>query len=337
MAGLISSRKPEGQKRIADQRLSEPRTLMVVGANDSDREFLNYLAHLGYIVEYGIGEEGLHEQILRDIPNVLLLDMDSLGDRVLDIITALKDNPMTYTRPITFVIGEQSLDGEISALQAGAEDYLHKPIASQILAARIDTILRRNTRLQISNPLTGLPGSLYIEEQITKRLRERLPLGVCYADLDNFKAFNDTYGYARGDNVIRIMATILNESVAMFARKGDFVGHIGGDDFVVIINYDYVDEVCGYITNSFDTLIPFQYDDRDMVRGYIEAENRQRELVRVPIMTVSIGVVTNQHRRFTSFLKISELSAEMKEYAKSISKDESVLKSSYRVDQRGPD
>jgi diguanylate cyclase (GGDEF)-like protein len=308
--------------------------MMVVGVNESDREYLNYLSNVGYIIEHGPTEGRLQEYILRNIPNVLLLGMDTLGDRVLDIVAALKDNPMTYTMPITIVVGKRSLAGEISALEAGAEDYLKKPIVPEILAARIDTILRRNTRLQISNPLTGLPGSLYIEEQITRRLQNNLPLAVCYADLDNFKAFNDKYGYARGDNVIRIVATILNESVSMFGRKGDFVGHIGGDDFVIILHYDCVEEVCDYVVNSFDTLIPFQYDDEDMVKGYIEAESRQRQIIRFPIMTVSIGVVTNRHRQLQSFLKISELSAEMKEYAKSISKDQSVRKSSYRIDQR---
>ena len=112
------------------------------------------------------------------------------------------------------------------------------------------------------------------------------------------------------------------------------MGHIGGDDFIVVIDYDCIDEVCSYITNSFDTLIPFQYDEQDMVCGYIQAQNRQRQIVKFPVMTISIGVVTNRNRDLDNFLKISELSAEMKEYAKSVSKDPSNLKSSYRVDKR---
>ncbi len=325
---------PKKAEAVRDRRLKEPRTMMVVGMSRSDRKYLEYLTSIGYVIENGPVDYGLQEHILRSIPNVLLLGMDTLGERVFDIIKTLKENPMTYTSPITIVMGRRSVTGEIRALEAGAEDYIGKPMAPEVLAARIDTILRRNIRLQISNPLTGLPGSLYIEEQITRRLEQNLPLAVCYADLDNFKAFNDKYGYARGDNVIRIVATILNESVAMFGRKGDFVGHIGGDDFVIILDYECVEGVCEYVTNSFDTLIPFQYDDEDMVRGYIEAENRQRQLVRFPIMTISIGVVTNRHRQLNSFLEISELSAEMKEYAKSISKDQAVRRSSWRVDKR---
>ncbi|MFH1741809.1 MAG: diguanylate cyclase, partial [bacterium] len=296
-----------------------------------------YLAHIGYVIDRRSNNQGLQEQILRSVPNILILDMDGLESRALRITEALKENPMTYTMPITVIIGRQGMSGEIKALEAGAEDYLNKPFPPEILAARIETALRRNTRLQVSNPLTGLPGSIYIEEQINRRLQAQSPMAVCYADLDNFKAFNDKYGYARGDNIIRIVATILNESVVMYARKGDFVGHIGGDDFIIVIDHACVNEVCSYIANSFDTLIPFQYDEEDMVRGYIQAENRQRELVEFPVMTISIGVVTNQNRSLDSFLKISELSAEMKEYAKSISKDESIKKSSYRVDKRSSD
>ncbi len=327
----LDLRKPLG---VDNRRICEPRTLLVAGISDENQEYLNYLARAGYVIDVQPAQKGLQEHILRSVPNILILDMDSLGERALRITEALKENPMTFTMPITIIIGRKSLEGEIKALEAGAEDYLNKPFAPEILVARVETALRRNTRLQISNPLTGLPGSIYIEEQIMRRVDAGLPLAVCYADLDNFKAFNDKYGYARGDNIIRITATILNESVVMYGRKGDFVGHIGGDDFILVVDYHCADPICTYITNSFDTLIPFQYDEEDMAKGYIEAQSRQHQPVQFPIMTISIGVVTNQYRRLDNFLKISELSAEMKEYAKSISKDQTVRKSSFRIDQR---
>ena len=335
MVSQVAPLKPQRAFGVEYRRLGDPRTVLVAGVKDSDQEFLNYLAHIGYVIDRRTGDEGLQEHILRCVPNVLILD--GLNEHALHVTEALKENPMTYTMPITIIVGKGGVEEEIKALGAGAEDYLNKPFAPEILAARIDTVLRRNTRLQVSNPLTGLPGSIYIEEQIIQRLQAKSPLAVCYADLDNFKAFNDKYGYARGDNIIRIVATILTESVTMYARKGDFVGHIGGDDFIIIIDYNCVDEVCSYVTNSFDTLIPFQYDEEDMVRGYIQAENRQHQLVKFPVMTISIGVVTNRHRNLDSFLKISELSAEMKEYAKSVSKNQTVRKSSYRVDKRTTD
>ncbi len=337
MSPRALQKKPAKEVGVKEQKLSQPRTLLALGCDSKDDKFLDYLSDAGYIVDRACTEGGLQEYILRHIPNVLLLDMDTLGDYALAVTAALKENPMTYAKPVTIILGKRDMAGEISALEAGAEDYVPKPFLPQILTARINTILQRNIRLQVSNPLTGLPGNIYIEEQITKRLENEAPLAVCYADLDNFKAFNDKYGYARGDNIIRIVATILSESVSMFGQHNDFVGHIGGDDFISVVHYDCVHDVCDYVTKSFDTLIPFQYDDEDMSRGYIETENRQHELVRFPIMTISIGIVSNRYRRLDSFLKISELSAEMKEYAKSVSKDQSVRKSSYRIDKRTTD
>jgi diguanylate cyclase (GGDEF)-like protein len=241
---------------------------------------------------------------------------------------------MTYTSPIIIVLGTRNLVKEIQVLDAGAEDFIAKPFPPQVLAARIHTSIRRNFRLQVSNPLTGLPGAIYIEEQASRRLDHNSPVAMCYADLDYFKAFNDKYGYNRGDNVIRILATILNEGVSMFGRKGDFVGHVGGDDFVMIIHPDTIDKVCQYVTKNFDTLIPFQYDEDDMDRGYIQAVNRQGETMDFPLMTVSIGVVSNENKDIKTYLDMTELAAEMKEYAKSISKSPDVQASTYRVDQR---
>ena len=219
-----------------EQHLEESRTLIAVGISDPDETYLDYLREIGYILEKRSNPEKLYEQIIAQIPNVLLLDMDTLGNHAIQIAHKLKDNPLTYTMPIIIVVGNRDTEKEIQALEAGAEDFVAKPFLPEVLAARIYTSIRRNIRLQISNPLTGLPGAVYIEEQTTKRLERGASIAMCYADLDNFKAFNDKYGYNRGDNVIRILATILNEGVGMFGTPGDFVGHIGGDDFVMIID-----------------------------------------------------------------------------------------------------
>ncbi len=316
------------------QIIERPRTIVAVGLVDPEDCYLNYLRDIGYIVEKHESICGLQEQILANIPNVLLLDMDGLNDDAITITHLLKENPLTYTMPIIIVIGIRNLMKEIETLEAGAEDFVAKPFPPQVLAARIHTSMRRNIRLQVSNPLTGLPGAIHIEEQTTKRLEQNFKVAMCYVDIDNFKAFNDKYSYNRGDNVIRILATILNESVAMFGQKGDFVGHVGGDDFIMVIDYDCVDEICGYVTSSFDTLIPFQYDEEDMNEGYIESVNRQGVKMRYPIMTVSIGVVTNQYRKVNNYLVMTELAAEMKEYAKNLSNNDPNKKSIYRIDQR---
>lgn len=318
----------------SDQILDKERTLLCSGITDPDEEYLNYLKEIGYVVQKHNCLESINDYILCHLPNVLLLDMDGLEDTAIQVTKRLKENPMTYTMPIIIVLGKRDLVKEVQVLEAGAEDFVAKPFPPQVLAARIHTSIRRNFRLQISNPLTGLPGAIYIEEQVTNRLEKTHPTAMCYADLDYFKAFNDKYSYNRGDNVIRILATILNEGVTMFGREKDFVGHIGGDDFVMIVEPDCVDKVCQYVTINFDTLIPFQYDEEDMDRGYILSVNRQGETMQFPLMTVSIGVVSNENKEIKTYLNMTELAAEMKEFAKSISKSPDIHKSTYRLDKR---
>ncbi|MBN2326998.1 MAG: diguanylate cyclase [Candidatus Omnitrophica bacterium] len=319
--------------------VEESKPLVAVGVIDKDENIvcLDYLSQNGFLIENYPSSQGLQEHIIANIPHILLLDMDVLDRDAIIITKNLKENPLTYTKPVIILIGQRNIDKEIQALEAGAEDFVEKPFPKELLAARIQTTIRRNIRLQISNPLTGLPGALYIEEQTSKRIQNKETIAMCYVDLNDFKAFNDKYGYLRGDNVIRILATILNEAISMHGAKGDLVGHIGGDDFVMILNCEEIAPVCDYVTKSFDALIPYQYDEHDRNRGCIASKNRQGEDMLFPIMTVSIGIVTNQNREISNYLMMTELAAEMKEYAKQLSKSSPLPKSLYRIDKRTND
>lgn len=314
--------------------LDKSQTLIAAGFNDSDRVLLEYLKNIGYIIELYPTTDGIKELVSYQIPNVLLLDIDYLKESAIHLTKRLKDSPLTYTMPIIIVVGSRNLEQELLCLEVGAEDYIAKPVHPELLAARIVNCTRRNIRLQVSNPLTGLPGTIYIEEQTSKRLDEIIPTAMCYVDVVDFKAFNDKYGYSRGDIVIKLLANMLNEVVNAHCGPGDFVGHIGGDDFVVIIKPDQVENVSKYVIDCFDTLIPFQYDLNDMSNGYILAKNRQGEDMKFPLMTVTIGVVTNTSRVIESYLTMTELAAEMKNYCKAIIKNAKERKSIYRIDQR---
>ena len=151
---------------------------------------------------------------------------------------------------------------------------------------------------------------------------------MAYADLDHFKEFNDRYGYHEGDRVIRVLARILHDVVKGVCGEEGFVGHIGGDDFIFIIPAGAVQPVCAEIVEVFDLLVPFQYSESDRRAGYFFGKDRRGQLHRVPLMTLSIGVVTNDKRPFTSPAQVSELATEMKAYAKSL------VGSVYSVDRR---
>ncbi len=179
-----------------------------------------------------------------------------------------------------------------------------------------------------SSPLTRLPGGIAIESMLDKRLKSRQPIAFCFLDMDNFKAFNDRYGYARGNKVIKETAQIIESAVKKKGSPGDFVGHVGGDDFVVITTPAYMSEISSEVISEFDRRIPLFYDQEDRERGFILGSNRQGEEMRFPLMTISIAIVTNIQRRLSSPLEVSEIAAELKTYAKTIAA------SVYVVDQR---
>jgi len=165
------------------------------------------------------------------------------------------------------------------------------------------------------------------DEVLTERSSET-PFAVCYADLDHFKEFNDRYSYYDGDRVIRILAKILHDVVKGMCGEEGFVGHIGGDDFIFIIPALIVNETCSEIVSIFDALVPFQYSEQDRRAGYFFGKDRRGQLHRVPLMTVSIGVVSNERRQFANAAQVSELATEMKSYAKTLTG------SVYTIDRR---
>ena len=168
-----------------------------------------------------------------------------------------------------------------------------------------------------ANPLTHLPGGIAIEGILNKRLKEDTPVAFCQLDLSHFKAFNDRYGYARGNEVIQATAKIVTDVVNAQGDEGAFAGHIGGDDFVVIASPEKYEKMCLAIIDSFNKMILGFYDLEDQQRGYILGETRQGQKVSFPIMTLGIAVVTNQNRRLQNHIQVGEIAAELKSYAKS--------------------
>lgn len=169
-----------------------------------------------------------------------------------------------------------------------------------------------------ASPLTRLPGNIAIENVLKKRLDSGTPLAFCHIDLDNFKAYNDRYGYAKGSELIKATAGFVETVVAQHGSPDDFVGHIGGDDFVVITTPDRYVALCQEVIRTFDENVSAYYDPEDVRNGYIIGKTRQGQEMRFPIMTISISVVTNTHRKLSSTIEIGEIAAELKHYAKSI-------------------
>src|SRR6478735_10236690 len=223
----------------------------------------------------------------------------------------------SYTGVVPAVMLTRSDDDSFAAaFRAGADEVVRDGLGEAELVTRLDSMLRRSDRDLVVHPSTRLPGAVEIEAEITRRLRQGAPFAVCYADLDHFKEFNDRYSYYDGDRVIRILAKILHDVVKGMCAEQGFVGHIGGDDFIFIVPASAVNDTCSEIVFIFDSLVPYQYSEQDRRAGYFFGKDRRGQLHRVPLMTVSIGVVTNERRFFTHAAQVSALATEMKSYAK---------------------
>ncbi len=189
------------------------------------------------------------------------------------------------------------------------------------------TVLRRARQLRDLSPLTGLPGNAGITRELAARIAARRPLAVIHVDIDNFKSYNDTYGFLRGDGVITLCALCLQRAAAVTAGPA-FIGHIGGDDFVVLLDPDDVARFCEHAIAEWDETIPDHYDTTDADRGFVVVADRQGATREAPLATLSMGVATNAVRRFSSEWEASAIAAEMKEFAKR------QLGSNYQIDRR---
>ncbi len=168
-----------------------------------------------------------------------------------------------------------------------------------------------------TSPLTRLPGGVSIEKTMQERISSGGLIAFCLIDIDNFKSYNDHYGYAKGNELIKATAGIIVDAVSEFGTADDYIGHIGGDDFVIITKPDLYDRICNAVIDSFDKTVPVFYDSEVRKRGYIIAENRQGKQVTFPLASLSIAVVTNSKQKFINYIQFGEIAAEMKEYAKS--------------------
>ena len=265
------------------------------------------------------GEEAL--EIIRAKPlDLVLLDykMPKMDGRTL--CNLIKKDLLLQHLPIIMVTGKGEVSDKIDGIDAGADDYIVKPFEPKELLARIRMILRRTQRDLEANPLTRLPGNVAILNEFSNCIENKKTYAVCYVDLDKFKAYNDKYGFEHGDNVIRETARILLNAAKEFGNAEDFVGHIGGDDFVVVTTPDLSDKICEKIIHDFDAISPSFYNPEDRKNGFIIGQDRQNKTQKIPLLSVSIGVVTNQTRNITHVAQISEIGAELKKLAKNMEK-----------------
>jgi len=263
------------------------------------------------IVEAEDGREAL-TKVASENPDLIVLDWLMPGVDGAEICRRLKADAFLQHIPVLMLTVLDSRFDKVKALEIGADGYLAKPFHPEELTVQVETLLRRCFD---RNPLTKLPAAPLIQKRIEEHIRAGDEFSICYADIDDFKAYNDKYGYPRGDEVILFLARIIRETIE--EQGGEFfIGHIGGDDFIIITAPQEVDALCRGIIERFDAGIADYYSPEDRERGYIEAKDRRGVIQRWPIMTLSVAVATNERKRFLSYAQVGEILADLKAHAK---------------------
>ncbi len=249
-------------------------------------------------------------------PDIVVLDVMMPDLDGLEVCLRLRGEALTSHIPIILLTAKGMLEDKLRGMEMGADDYLVKPFDPLELEARISMHLRRTIRDSEASPLTGLPGNRAIEETIIARIDSGAKFAVCYIDLDDFKSYNDRYGFLAGSDVIKMTTRVILDSLSKYGAREDFVGHIGGDDFIVVTEMERAPLIAQEIIKQFDENIPDLYEPEDRLRGCIVSTDRQGRINTFPIMTISVAVVHNTYRVLDHPGKVAQIAAELKKYAK---------------------
>ncbi len=263
------------------------------------------------------GEDGLYS-VTRDKPDLVLLDVVLAGMDGIEVCRMLRSSESNNLMAIIMISAQDDMDDKLLGLEAGADDYITKPFDERELLARIRNTLLRIDRSRAANPLTGLPGNLDIQREIDSRIATGNPFAVLYVDLDNFKAFNDVYGFAKGDKAIKMTADILRSQTRLFGNRDDFIGHIGGDDFVVVTTPDKARSICQNVIEKFDAKIRTLFHKQDVARGYITSVNRKGQTEAYPITAISMAIITNEKRKLENHMAVAAVASELKAILKAL-------------------
>lgn len=293
------------------------RTLLVA---DDDLQFRDLVGRIFSGTAWAVrsAADGMKalESIFSCPPDLVLLDLNMPGICGREVLGRMRSDPRLEMIPVIIVSGEDSPGEKAAEFDLGADDYVCKPFDPLELRSRVDSADRRARRMLGANPLTLLPGAPAIEEEAWRRIRGGERLAYFHIDIDNFKAYNDAYGPLRGDDVIKATARQLLLVQNEFASQDVFVGHIGGDDFVLMSALGREEEIAAAVARRFDEAARAFYGPQDQARGYIAATDRQGGVKQFPLMTLSIAIAANDRRELEHYAKIADIAAEIKSFLK---------------------
>jgi DNA-binding response OmpR family regulator len=295
-----------------------PGRILVVDDDPAVARFLAQDLQLaGYAVDVLADGHRTLEHAVLTRPDLVLLDVDLPGCDGVEVLRQLRAHPPTSSLPVIVLTGRAGAADKVLGLTAGADDYVVKPFDPLELVARVAGTLRRTADFRALSPLTGLAGNHRIEVEIAGRATAGQRYAVCHVDLDEFKGFNDAYGFQRGDELLLLLASCLQRAVMRAGAPSAFLGHIGGDDFVVVCTPEQAEELCDQAVTEFEAGVGSHYDPADAARGWLEVLDRRGELRRQPLVSVSVGVAGSVDGD-RDFRAVVAAATEMKSVAKSV-------------------
>ena len=265
---------------------------------------------------------------LKNIPFLIIINEDAIDRDVVQVCKKIRTDEDNKITPIIVVSSNADKKHRLDVLKESVEYYIRKPVDTDYLYNTVKNLNRLLTINRRISPLTGLPGNVQIHAELKKRISNKEEFSVLYLDLDNFKAYNDVYGFLKGDQIIEFTAQTILKCIHEQFLENSFIGHIGGDDFIAIVPTIEVDSICQAIIATFDKDVEKFFTDDDLEKGYIEVANRKGIIEQFALTSISIGVVIAEKGRFANILEIGEVGAQVKHMAKTI------MGSSYAIDRR---
>lgn len=265
---------------------------------------------------------------LKNIPSLIIINDDNIDEDIISICQKIKKDDDNSITPVIVLSSNKNHTHRINLLKLGVSHYIINPINEDFFYYTIQNTLKLIYINRRVSPLTGLPGNVQIQAEMKKRFSLKETFAMIYIDLDNFKAYNDIYGFLKGDQIIKFTAKIILKNVHTDEYEDSFVGHIGGDDFVAIVSETDYERICQNIITDFDSNVSKFFTEDDVNRGYFEVANRKGIMEQFPLTSISIGVVEVEVGRFANVLEIGEAGASVKHLAKTIQG------STYVIDRR---
>lgn len=289
--------------------MGKPRLLVVEDDIDIGNMLKIYFSGMQFDVDVAVRGSDALERTKQVLPHLIVLDIMLPDIDGYEVCRTLRTNMRTSHIPVIFLTQKDERSDKLQGLELGADDYITKPFDIEELKLRVQGAIRRSERESLTDPRSGLPAGRLIEDQLRRIIRQS-GWALLDARVNSFEPFKDVYGFVAGDDVLRFTAMLIGEVVDELGTTSDFIGHAGGDNFIVITKEEKAEAIKARLKERFDNEVQTHYNFMDRQQGFVNAPSADGTTVKVPFMTMSVGIVSPSMQSFSDIREITELAAE---------------------------